>query len=65
MATARSNELLARLEIDDIDIMLREKRLSRFGHVEQSSGAIKTVCDMQIKGELGPGQPNDDLQRLS
>ena len=57
VATVRSNQLLARLEIDDLDVILREKRLHWFGHVEQSSGAIKTVCDMQIEGKGGPGRP--------
>ena len=29
-----------------------------FGHVERSSGTIKTVCDMQIEGKRRPGRPN-------
>ena len=37
VATVRSNELLARLEIDDLDVILREKRLRWFGHVERLS----------------------------
>ena len=49
VATVRSNELLAQLEIDDLNVILREKRLCWFGHVKQSSGAIKTVCDIQIE----------------
>ena len=54
VATVRSNELLARLEIDDLNIILREKRLCWFGHIERSSGAIKAVWDMQIEGKRGP-----------
>ena len=57
VATVRSYELLARLEIDDLNVILREKRLLCFGHIEQSSGAIKTVCDMPTKGKHGPGRP--------
>ena len=57
VATIRSNELLAHLEIDNIDVILRQKRLHWFGHVERSSGAIKTACDIQIEGKRGPGQP--------
>ena len=30
-------------------------------HVEQSSGAIKTDCDMQIEGKRGPGRPKMTL----
>ena len=40
VATVRSNELLAPLEIDDLDVILREKMICWFGHVERSSGAI-------------------------
>ena len=43
VATVRSNELLARLEIDDLDVIPREGKLCWFGHVEQSSGVNKTV----------------------
>ena len=45
VATIRSNKLLAQLEIDYIDVILRET-LHWFGHVERFSGLIKTVCDM-------------------
>ena len=48
VATVISNELLARLQIDDLNM------LCWFGYVKQYSGAIKTVCDMQIEGKCGP-----------
>ena len=54
VATIRSNKLLAQLEIDDLDVILRERRLRWFGHVECSSCAIKTACHIQIEG-LGQG----------
>ena len=57
VATIRSNELLAQLEIDDLNVILREKRLRWFGHVERFSGAIKTACDIQIDGKRGPERP--------
>ena len=44
-------------EIDDLDVILREKRLRLFGHVELSIGAIKTACDIQIDEKQGPRQP--------
>ena len=65
MATTRSNKLLAQLEIDDLDVILREKRLRWFGHVEHSSGAIKTACDIQIDGKCGPGWPKMSWKTLS
>ena len=35
-----SNELRARLGIKDLDLILKEKRLLWYGHIERSSGAI-------------------------
>ena len=64
VATVSSNELLARPEIDDLDIILREKRLRWFGRVERSSGAIKTVFNMQIEGKRGPGRPRMSWRTL-
>ena len=57
VATVRSKYLLAQLEIDYIVVNLREKRLRWFVHVDQISGAFKTVCDMQIEVERGPRMP--------
>ena len=51
LATVRSSELLAKLE--DLDLILRERRLRWCGHVECSSGAIRTACDIQIAGRQG------------
>ena len=53
MATERSRELLAMLELEDLDLILGERRLSWFGHVERSSGAVRTACDIQIDGRWG------------
>ena len=55
MVTVRSNQLLAKLELEDLDLILRERRLHSFGHVERSSGAVRTVCDIQIDGKGGGG----------
>ena len=65
VATVRLNKLLAPLEIDDLNIILREKRLCWFGHVERSSGAFKTVCDMQIEGKCGQGRFNMTWKTLT
>ena len=58
VATVRSSELLAKLELEDLDLILRERRLRWFGHVECSSGAIRTACDIQIDGRHRAGRPN-------
>ena len=55
VATIRSNKLLTQLEIDDLNIILREKMVRMFGYVERSSSTIKTACDIQIKRKHGPG----------
>ena len=57
VASVRSNELLTRLGLDDLEVVLREKRLRWFGHLERSSGAIRTAYDMQVNGRSGPGRP--------
>ena len=36
---------------------MREKKLCWFGYDKRSSGAIKTVCDMQIEERRRPGRP--------
>ena len=39
VVTVRSREILLKLELKDLDYILRESRLPWFGHVERSSGA--------------------------
>ena len=53
VAMVRSSELLAKLELEDLYLILRERRLHWFGHVERSSGAVRTACDIQIDGRQG------------
>ena len=65
VATVRSSELLATLELEDLDLILRERRLRWFGHVERSSGAIRTACDIQIDGRQGPGRPKLAWKKLT
>ena len=52
-ATIRSIELLARLGIEDLDLILKERRLRWYGHVERSNGAVKTACDIQVNEKRG------------
>ena len=46
MVTTRSNELLVRLGIEDLDLILKERRLRWYGHVEHSNCAVKTAFDI-------------------
>ena len=65
MATLRSSELLAKLELEDLDLILRERRLPWFGHVEYSSDAVRTACDIQIDGSWGAGRPKLTWKKLT
>ena len=65
IVTTRSNELLVRLGIEDLDLILKERRLRWYGHVERSSGAINTTFDIQIDGKRGPGRPKMTWKQLT
>ena len=65
VASVRSSELLAKLELEDLDLILRERRLRWFGHVERSNGAIRTACDIQIDGRRGAGRPKLTWKKLT
>ena len=65
VATVKSSKLLAKLELEDLDLILRERKLCWFGHVERSRGAIRTACDIQIDGRRGPGRPKLTWKKLS
>ena len=56
-ATIRLSELLAWLGIEDLDLILKERRLRWYGQVECSNGAVKTDFDIQADGKRGPGRP--------
>ena len=64
VATERSRELLAKLELEDLDLILRERGLCWFGHMEPSSGAVRTACDIQIEGRRGAGKPKLTWKKL-
>ena len=64
VATVRSSERLAKLELEDLDLILREGWLSWLGHMECSSGAVKTACDIQIDGEAQADTEETDTERL-
>ena len=64
-ANIRSTELLAQLGIEDLDLILKERRLRWYGHVERCYGAVKTAFDIQIFGKRGPGRPKMTWKQLS
>ena len=50
--STRSNELLVWLGIEDLDLILKERRLRWYGHMEHSNGAVKTAFDIQVDGKV-------------
>ena len=65
VVTTRSSELLAQLGIEDLDLILKERRLRWYGHVECSNGAVKTVFHIQVEGKRGPGRPKMTWKQLT
>ena len=65
IVTTRSNELLERLGIEDLDLILKERRIRWYGHVERSNGAVKTAFHMQVEGKRGPGRPKMTWKQLT
>ena len=65
IVTTRSNELHVRLGIEDLDLILKERRLRWYGHVERSNGAVKTAFDIQVDGKRGPGRPKMTWKQLT
>ena len=45
----RSNDLLAWLGIEDLDLILKERMLRWYGHVECLHGAVKTAFHIQVE----------------
>ena len=66
IVTTRSNELLVWLGIEDLDLILKERRLRWYGHgMERSNGAVKTAFDIQADGKRGPGWPKMTWKQLT
>ena len=53
--TIRSNELLAQLGIEDLDLILKERRLCWYRHMEHCS---QSAFDIQADGKHGPEKLN-------
>ena len=56
---------IARLGIEDKDLIQKERRLRWYGHVKHSNGAVKTAFDIQIVGKRGPGRPKMTWKQLT
>ena len=65
IVTISSNELRAWLGNGDLNLILKERRLPWYGHVEHFNDAVKKACDIQVDGKHGPGRPKMTLKRLT
>ena len=63
--TTGSTEVLAQLGIEDLDLILKERRLHWYGHVERSSGAVKTAFHIQVEGKHRPGRPKMTWKQMT
>ena len=54
-----------RLGIEDLDLILKERRLRWYGDVERSNGAVRTVFDIQVDGKRGPRRPRMTWKHLT
>ena len=53
------------LGIEDLDLILKERRLRWYGHVARSNGAVKTVFHILVEGNRGPGRPKMTWKQLT
>ena len=65
IVTTRSSEVLARLGIEDLDLILKKRRLSWYGYVERFNGTVKTAFDVQEDGKHGPVRPKLTWKQLT
>ena len=64
IVTTRSSELLARLGIEDLDLILKERRLSWYGHVERSNGVqSRQPLTYRSMESVGPRWQGSSWQR--
>ena len=63
--TTRSNVQLVWVDIEDLDLILKERRLRWYGYVEHSNGAVKTAFHIQVEEKHGPGRPKMTWKQLT
>ena len=53
------------LGIEDLALILKERRLRWYGHGERSNGAVKTAFDIHVDGKHGPERPKMTWKQLT
>ena len=51
--------------IEDLDLILKERRFPWYGHVERSNGAVNTAFDIQNVGKHGPERTKMTWKQLT
>ena len=51
--------------IEDLELILKERRLHWYGQVECFKGGVKTAFDIQIVGKHGPRRPKMTWKQLT
>ena len=54
-----------RLGIEDLDLILKARRLQWYGYLERSNGAVKTAFVIHVDGKRGPGRPKTTWKQLT
>ena len=55
-----SDSLLRKLDINNIQTLLRYNRLHWFGHVVRNDGCINSITEFEVDGQRGRGRPKKD-----
>ena len=61
---SQTSNLCSGMKGNDLDLILKERKLCWYGHVEHSNAAVKTACDIQFDGMHGPGWPKMTWMQL-
>ena len=51
--------------IEDLDLILKDRRLRWYGHVERSNDAVNTAFDIHVDGKRGPRRPKMTWRQLT
>ena len=65
MATVRSRELLAKIELKNLDLIFIERWLHWYGYAECCCDAVRTASDTEVDGSHGTGRPKITLKKLT
>ena len=65
VATYRSNDILTLLSKEDLALILWQRRLRWYGHMERLSAGIKTAWVIYLSGSHGAGRPKTTWKQVT